>query len=44
MGMKIGGQRRLVIPSGLAQCERGSRHVIPPHATLVLEVQLVGIK
>ena len=44
MGMKIRDQRRLVVPPGLAHCQRGSRRVIAPHATLVLEVELVGIK
>ncbi len=41
--MKVGGKARLTCPSAIAYGERGAGSVIPPHATLHFEVELVDI-
>ncbi len=42
-GMKVGGKRRLIIPSSMAYGAQGSGSSVPPNSDLVFEVELLGI-
>ncbi len=44
VGMRVGGRRRLTIPSDLGYGAQGAGGVIKPHETLVFVVDLVGVR
>jgi FKBP-type peptidyl-prolyl cis-trans isomerase FkpA len=44
IGMKVGGQRELLIPSDLAYGEQGAQGAIPPNTPLYFQIQLIEIK
>jgi FKBP-type peptidyl-prolyl cis-trans isomerase FkpA len=42
-GMKVGSRRRLTVPPHLGYGARGAGYAVPPHATLVFDIELVSV-
>ena len=44
IGMRVGGQRRVIIPPSLGYGSQGSGSTIPPNATLIFELELLAVQ
>ena len=44
MDMKVGGKRRIKIPSELAYGTTGAGELIPPNATLFFDIEIISIQ